>query len=128
MLHGNGECRGCLLQIMVECWHSGSVPADWTSCYLTALPKKGDLSLPANYRGTSIGESLSRAYSTILKHRLNGLCEQMAPGHCYGFRRGRGRMDCMCTAKNLLRMRKAKCLESFFGVFFDVKKVYEKNG
>jgi hypothetical protein len=39
-----------------------------------------------------------------------------------------------CTVKNLLRVRKAKCLESF-GVFFDVKKcfdvrleVYEKNG
>lgn len=73
ILYGNEECRECLLKIMVECWSSGTVPDDWTSYYLTVLPKKGDLTLPANYRGIRIGESLSKVHATILKHRLNDL-------------------------------------------------------
>ena len=124
ILYGNEEYREYLLKIMVECWSSGTVPGDWTSCYLTVLPKKGDVTLPANYRGMSIGESLSKVCATILKHRPNDLCEQLAPEYCYGFRRGRGRMDCIYAAKSFLRMRKEKCLESF-GAFFDVKKCFD---
>ena len=113
---GDDDCRGCLLKIMVERWNTGTVPADWTSHYLTVLPKKGDLSLPANYRGTGVGESLSKVYSTILKHRLNDLHEQLAPGCCCGFRRGRGRMDCMHSQK-LIAREKSEMSGVFWRVF-----------
>jgi hypothetical protein len=47
MLCASAKCRGCLSQMMIECWNSGKVPVDWTSYHLTVLPKKGDLSYQA---------------------------------------------------------------------------------
>jgi hypothetical protein len=40
ILCGDGDCRGCLLKTMVECWNTGTTPTDWTSHCLTG--RRGD--------------------------------------------------------------------------------------
>jgi hypothetical protein len=114
-----------LLEIMQECWQKRTVPAEWLKLHTTALPKKGDLSLPGNWRGISMAESLSKLHTTILKHRLGGLYESIVPEYCNGFRRGRGRADCIFTVKGTLRKRKAKGLCSYI-IYWDIKKCFDR--
>ena len=113
-----------MLKVIVGVWEEEKVPKDWLCFYMTVLPKKGDLSLPSNYRGISIAETMSKIYTSILKYRLMGVYEQIAPEFCTGFRRGRGRADSIFTAKENLRTRKRYGLESF-GIFWDVKKCFD---
>jgi hypothetical protein len=73
-----------MLEIMRGCWDTGTVPTEWLVHYMAVLEKKGDKTLCGNYRG-SIGETFSKVYTTMLKHRLAGLCEKLAPECCNGF-------------------------------------------
>jgi hypothetical protein len=118
----DAESSILLLQIMQECWQKKTVPAEWLKLHTITLPKKGDLSQPDNWRGISMAESLSKLYTTILKHRLGNLYETIVPEYCNGFRRGRGRTDCIFTVKDTLRKRKAKGLCSYI-VYWDIKKM-----
>jgi hypothetical protein len=120
ILHGNSVLQTRVLKVMQQCWADGVVPKCWRTHYLAVLPKKGDLTLPSNYRGISIGESLSKVHATIIKHRLNDFYETVVPEYSCGFRRGRGRADCIFSAKEVLRKRKMMGLESH-GIFFDVQ-------
>jgi hypothetical protein len=92
---------------------------------MAVLEKKGDVSLCENYRGISIGETLSKVHTTILKHRLVALCENIAPECCNGFRKGRGRSDSIYVLMEVLRMRKRKGLNSWV-TFFDVQKHFDR--
>jgi hypothetical protein len=74
---------------------------------MTILEKKGDLFLPQNYRGISIAKAASKIYTTILKFRLAGLYETLAPEFANGFRKGRGRADSISSVMDTLRARKA---------------------
>jgi hypothetical protein len=87
----NGVMEGAMLETMQGCWTAEKVPSTWLNFYMTVLAKKGDLSLPGNYRGIAVGETLSKAHTQILKFRLQDLYETMAPGFCNGFRKGRSR-------------------------------------
>ena len=73
---------------------------------MTVLTKKGDLSLPGNYRGIAVGETLSKVSTHILKFRLQDLYETMAPEFCNGFRKGRSRGDSTFALLETLRRRK----------------------
>jgi hypothetical protein len=88
---GNPAMQTSTLKVMKQRWADGVAPKCWRAHCLAVFPEKGDLTLPSNYRGTSIGKSLSKARATIIKNRLNEFCETVAPEHSCGFRRGRGR-------------------------------------
>jgi hypothetical protein len=68
---------------------------------MTMLEKKRDLTLLSNYRGISMSEMLPKVHATMLKARLQSLHEDRALEHSGGFRRGRGRVHCIYTAKSL---------------------------
>ena len=87
------KMKQVMLDIMIGCWNSNEVPTDWTAFYMTVLEKKGDKSMPKNYRGISIAETISKVYTTILKYRLSALYEDLAPEYANGFRKGRSRAD-----------------------------------
>jgi hypothetical protein len=122
---GDPEMEQVLLDIMVTCWSEKEVPEKWTKFYMRTLEKKGDLTLPSNYRGISTSETLSKVHATMLKVRLQSLHEDLAPEHSGSFRRGRGRVDCICTAKSTLRQRKKLGLGSCV-VACDCKKMFDK--
>jgi hypothetical protein len=113
-----------LLGMIRKCWNEAKVPGEWNKHHMTILPKKGDLTLPKNYRGISMAETCSKIYTTILKHRLMQLCETLAPAYSAGFRKGRGRNDCMYVAKETCRQRKAHGLETH-AIFWDLCKAFD---
>ena len=114
-----------MLKIMRDCWDTGTVPSEWLVYYMTVLEKKGDKTLCENYRGISIGETFSKIYATILKHRLADLYERLAPEYCNGFRKGRGRSDSIYVLLEVLRLRKRKGLNSWV-TFFDIIKYFDR--
>jgi hypothetical protein len=75
----NGVMEGAMLETMQGCWTAEKVPSTWLNFYMAVLAKKGDLSLPGNYRGIAVGETLSKVHTHILKFRLQDLHETMAP-------------------------------------------------
>ena len=113
-----------LLGMIRKCWNEAKVPDEWNKYHMTILPKKGDLTLPKNYRGISMAETCSKIYTTILKHRLMQLYETLAPEYSAGFRKGRGRNDCIYVAKETCRQRKAHGLETH-AIFWDLCKAFD---
>ena len=119
------KLRSVMLNIMKQCWKEERVPQTWLKYYMIVLEKKGDLTLPANYRGISIGEALSKVYTQILKHRLQDFYEEIAPEFCNGFRKGRGRCDSIFSMTETLRKRKQWGKDSWV-IFFDLVRCFDK--
>ena len=92
---------------------------------MAVLPKKGDLSMPDNWRGMSIRETFVKVYTIVLKHRLGALCETLVPEYSNGFRKGRGRSDCIFALLETIRRRKQWGLGSWV-LLFDCVKMFGK--
>jgi hypothetical protein len=82
-LVGNPEMEQVMLDAMVTRWNEKEVPENWTKFYMTTLEKKGDLTLPSNYRGISTSEALPKVCATMLKVRLQSPREDLSP-ECSG--------------------------------------------
>ena len=121
----NQEMKNAMLVVLTKCWEEETIPQSWVDFYMTVLPKKGDLSLPANWRGISIQETFAKVYTTILKRRLNELYETLAKEYSNGFRKGRGRSDCIYALLETLRRRKQWGLDSWV-IFFDCVKMFDR--
>lgn len=117
--------KNAMLVVLTKCWEEETIPQSWVDFYMTVLPKKGDLSLPANWRGISIQETFAKVYTTILKRRLNELYETLAKEYSNGFRKGRGRSDCIYALLETLRRRKQWGLDSWV-IFFDCVKMFDR--
>ena len=48
--------RSLIVKSVLDFWDSEVPPQHWNKGILRLLPKKGDLSLPGNYRGITLGE------------------------------------------------------------------------
>jgi hypothetical protein len=98
--------KSAMLAVLQNCWREEKVPLSWLEFYVTVLPKKGDLSMPDNWRGISIRETLAKVYTMVLKRRLSALCETIVPECSNEFRKGRGRSDCIFALLETIRRRK----------------------
>jgi len=124
-LASNEEMRNAMLVVLRNCWREEKVPLGWLDFYMTVLPKKGDLSMPDNWRGISIRETFAKVYTIILKHRLSALYETFVPEYSNGFRKGRGRSDCIYALLETIRRRKQWGLESWV-LLFDCVKMFDR--
>ena len=117
--------KSAMLAVLQNCWREEKVPLSWLEFYMTVLPKKGDLSMPDNWRGISIRETFAKVYTIVLKHRLSALYETIVPEYSNGFRKGRGRSDCIFALLETIRRRKQWGLESWV-LLFDCVKMFDK--
>ena len=124
-LASNVEMKNAMLAVLRNCWREEKVPRSWLEFYMTVLPKKGDLSTPDNWRGISIRETFAKVYTIILKHRLSTLYETLVPEYSNGFRKGRGRSDCIFALLETIRRRKQWGLESWV-LLFDCVKMFDR--
>ena len=70
VLASNDETFSLLETIILEFWNSEITPTEWENGLLRILPKKGDLSLPGNYRGIMLLEAAYKIVCIILHGRL----------------------------------------------------------
>ena len=113
-----------LLQLLNSVWQEEQVPSDWKRGIIVKIPKKGDLSNCANWRGitllTVIGKILSQIIYNRMKDAMFGvLCEEQA-----GFREGRGCADQIFVLRNIVEQceewRKSLVLN-----FVDFRKAFD---
>ena len=104
-----------------------SIPTEWINGLLTILAKKGDLSLPGNYRGIMLLETAYKIVEIIINDRLLPIEEGLASEHesqC-GFRPGRGCTDSIFTVKLAMKKRREHSLESWL-LFLDLVKAFDR--
>ena len=97
---------------------------DWHDVTLKLLPKKGDLSLPKNYRPISLLDVLSKILSSILVNRINKHLEKHGLKEQAGFMKNRGCADATSTLKITLQNLQAANQDSYV-LFVDIVKAFD---
>ena len=107
-------------------FYSGIFPEIWADGLITPLHKKGNTSLPDNYRGITLLSVLGKLFTAVLNKRLDTWAEAYS---IYieaqnGFRRGRGTADCIFILQQLITqfVDKGKQLYAFF---IDFSKAFD---
>ena len=112
---------------VIEFWESEVLPCSWEVGLLSILPKKGDLSLPGNYRGIMMLEVGYKIIGHILLARLKIIKEDAKhldhEAQC-GFRNGRGCTDGTFTVKSLVTKRREHNQETWI-LFLDLVKAFD---
>ena len=119
------ELFDVLKSIIIDFWVSESVPEEWNIGRLNILPKKGDLSLPKNYRGIMLLENAYKIIAIILHNRLLPIEESLDHESQSGFRPGRGCMDAVFTIKSAIKKRREHGLETWV-LFLDLVKAFDR--
>ena len=92
---------------------------------LAILAKKGDLSLPGNYRGIMMLEVAYKIVAILLDERLEPVCESLDHEAQCGFRRKRGTTDALYTVRQLIAKRREHGQETWI-LFLDLVKAFDR--
>ena len=115
-----------LIRTMVlRFWETGEVPDEWETGLLAILPKKGDLSLPGNYRGIMMLEVAYKIVANLVHVRIEPIIESLDHEAQCGFRRKRGCSDAIFTIRQLIAKRREHGLETWV-LFLDLVKAFDR--
>ena len=116
---------GILKALVLDFWRSELPPQQWLTGLLKVLPKKGDLSLPGNYRGIMLLEAAYKIVTILLLNRLRPIAESLDHEQQCGFRTGRGCNDAVFTVKMAMKKRREHSLETWI-LFLDLVKAFDR--
>ena len=100
------------------------VPSSWKRALICPVPKKGDLSLIANYRPISLTEVTRKIFEMTLLSRFQSTNELTLAREQGGFREGRSTIDqvqCLARITKSIRQQGRKV----FMAFLDIKAAYD---
>ena len=106
-------------------WQTGEVQMEWETGLLAILAKKGDLSLPGNYRGIMMLEVAYKIVAILLDELLDPVCESLDHEAQCGFRRKRGTTDALFTVRQLIAKRREHGEETWV-LFLDLVKTFDR--
>ncbi|KAM9385848.1 uncharacterized protein KZ484_007427 [Pholidichthys leucotaenia] len=86
-----------LYPLFEKIWEEKEVPADWKEGYLIKLPKEGDLSNCANYRGITLLSVPGKVFNRILLERMKGAVDPLLRDQQASFRQNRSCIDQIAT-------------------------------
>ena len=115
----NGKAAGCdeipveiwkipgmaevIIDLLNQCLKEGTVPTEWQTLLIVPVPKKGDLSLPTNYRGISLMCVIAKIFNKIILLRLRHVLEGRLLCTQNGFRPGRSTTSHIVALRELLQ-------------------------
>ena len=111
--------------VVIDFWNSEKTPKQWNLGLLKVLPKKGDLSLPGNYRGIMLLEIAYNIIAKIVHQRLTTISESLDHETQCGFRPGRGCTDAIFTVKIALKKRREHNQQTWV-LFLDLVKAFDR--
>ena len=114
-----------IVQYVQHFWQQEMVPSSWEEGELKILPKKGDLSLPKNYRGIMLLEVSYKVVAVILQRRLTVVCESLPHESQCGFRPFRGCCDGIFSVRQMIRKRAEHGCETWV-FFLDLVKAFDR--
>ena len=124
ILCGGPALHSRLLTLMEAVWREGEVFKDWKDAGIVPVPKKGNLQSCDNWRGISLLDVVGKVMGRIIQERLQVIAEQLLPDSQCGFRRGRGCVDMIFVARQLMEKTREH-EDSLFMMFVDLKKAYD---
>ena len=124
ILCGGPVLRDKLLTLMRAVWREGEVFQDWRDAVIVPVPKKGNLQSCDNWRGISLLDVVEKVLGRIIQNRLQVVAETLLADSQCGFRKGRGCVDMIFVARQLMEKAREHG-DSLFIMFVDLKKAYD---
>ena len=111
-----------LLNLIFDSGHS---PAQWQTGVMTLMPKDGDSTDWANYRGITLLSVVGKIFESILAERIFQHLEHSGqlPAEQGGFRRGFGCSDHIFILSETIKYRSRRHLKTYCA-FLDIRKAF----
>ena len=101
-----------------------NIPEQWSILNLIPVPKSGDLSNTANYRGISLSSIVAKTFNRMLLNRIRPhIDEKLRPNQC-GFRENRSTVSQILALRRLIEGIKDQNLTAVM-TFIDFKKAFD---
>lgn len=126
LVHGGLNIHKAVYSLIICAWRAEPVAQDWIDAILITLYKgKGKKTECGSYRGISLLEAVGKVFARLLLNRMNNtVCPEVIPESQSGFRAGRGTVDMIFSARQLVE----KCKEQrmpLYQVFVDLTKAFD---
>jgi hypothetical protein len=125
LLKANETIRKEIYKLIVKIWRTEQIPTDWKYSIVCPVYKnKGD-KLCQNYRGISLLCTGYKAFTTVLKNKVETYAEQLIGAYKAGFREGKSTIDKLFTVKLILEKFWEYKID-VHQIFVDFKQAYDK--
>ena len=99
-------------------------PSIWLESQIIPIPKKGDLTLPTNYRGISLLPIAAKLYNKLILNRLRPKIEPILRKNQNGFRPGRSTLGQILTLRRIIE-EITYCNKTAAIIFVDFSKAFD---
>ena len=113
-----------ILELLQTVWREQKVPEEWRDAMLIPIPKKGDSSHCDNWRSISLLDVMGKVFAKVIQRRLQVVVEDSLPDSQCGFRSGRGCVDMIFCARQLVEKAREHNTKLFM-LFVDLRKAYD---
>ena len=100
-------------------------PKEWKITKLRVLFKKGDPTMPKNYRPIAVLPVMSKLFSTVLYNRIADIIDAKLSKEQFGFRPGRGCADAVHVARMIVE-KSLEWGEELWIATLDVEKAFDR--
>jgi hypothetical protein len=114
-----------LCSLIRKVWDEKTVPSEWTASSCVPVFKKGDSSLPSNYRGINLIPVVTKVLEAIIASRLATWRQSTAREQQSAFRPGRGCVDHLFVLRQIIETRAVEFNEPTICVFLDLKGAFD---
>ena len=91
-----------LLHLCNYTFNNNTSPSIWLKSQIIPIPKKGDLTIPTNYRGISLLPIAAKIYNKLILNRLRPNIEPIFCKNQNGFRPGRSTLEQILTLRRTI--------------------------
>ena len=102
----------------------GNSPPEWGLSGIVLVPKKGDLTIPDNYRGISLSQTAAKVYNRLLLNRIRPEVEKILRPNQSGFRPLRSTASQILALRRLIEEIRNHQKEAAI-IFIDFRKAFD---
>ena len=115
----SGNASAQLLNIMNLAFETGTAQREWTKSIIIPIPKQGDLTDPANFKGIRLTSLAAKTYNRILIDRVKPHVDPLLRKNQNGFLQERGTLEQILCLRRLIEgaQRGDRWLISIFADF-----------
>lgn len=93
-----GTMSKLLAPIFTACSALSWLPDEWSSCYITPIPKKGEKTDIKNYRGIAMQSVIPKIFDAVTTKKIQHNIEPLLNDNQHGFRRQKGTLTWLLEA------------------------------
>ena len=126
-LRADKQACQLLLDLCSDCWLKKDIPELWRHATVSAIFKKGDESLPKNYRPISLLTVGYKVLAALILARLvSGGAEDRLRKTQFGFRKARGAADAVFLVQRLIEKAWATKDGKLSAILLDWSKAFDR--